>query len=134
MTQRVIISLALLTLGLLSGMTISSPVYAVNSPLPVCSEVDLHNTSTCQDVTEDQSTSNRFYGPNGVLTKAAGIITYIGGVAAIIMILLGAFTFMSGSGDPNSLAAARKTVLYALVGVVILVIPSAIIRFVLSRL
>ncbi|TXG76670.1 hypothetical protein E6Q11_04215 [Candidatus Dojkabacteria bacterium] len=64
----------------------------------------------------------------------AGIIAWIGGVAAVIMIILGGFTFVTGSSDPNTLSAAKKTVLYAVVGLVVMVLPSAIIRFVLSRL
>ncbi len=121
--------------ALLACITTSSASAASGDIAPICSDPEFFNTSTCRDVTEHQdSSSNRFYGPNGLLTKAAGIITYIGGIAAIIMILLGAFTFMTGSGDANSLAAAKKTVVYALAGLVVLVLPSAIIRFVISRL
>jgi hypothetical protein len=102
--------------------------------LPECSGKFKDNT-TCQDVNNKQTvSSNRLYGPNGLLTKAAGVIMFAGGVAAIIMIILGGFTFMTGSGDPGTLASARKTIIYAVVGLVILVLPSAIIRFVISRL
>ena len=102
--------------------------------LPECSS-KFQNNTTCQDVNNKQTvSSNRLYGPNGLLTKAAGIIMFAGGVAAIIMIILGGFTFMTGSGDPGTLASARKTIIYAVVGLVILVLPSAIIRFVISRL
>lgn len=108
--------------------------YAANI-VPECSDPAFSSSSTCSDVNQVQTTSNnRLYGPDGILTKAASLITYIGGIAAIIMIILGAFTFITGSGDPNALAAARKTIIYAVVGLVVLVLPSAIIRFVISRL
>lgn len=103
--------------------------------VPACSDAQVANSSVCRDVGEDQdASSNKLYGPDGVLTKVAGIIAWIGGVAAVIMIILGGFTFVTGSSDPNTLSAAKKTVLYAVVGLVVMVLPSAIIRFVLSRL
>ena len=109
---------------------------SANTLVPECNNGDLANSSACKDVndTSQTVTSNRFYGPGSVLDRVAGIIMYIGGVASVIMIILGGFTFMTGSGDPNTLAAARKTVIYAVVGIIVLVLPSAIVRFVISKL
>lgn len=111
-------------------------VLAANENLaPECSDPQLAKTSVCQDVKQTQTTSdNQLYGPNGVLTRAAGLIAWIGGVASVIMIILGGFTFITGSSDPNTLSAAKKTVLYAVVGLVVIVLPSTIIKFVLSKL
>lgn len=117
-----------------TGLYRSRSAYAANSLIPSCTDDDLKSGSTCKDVTEDQTTTNRIYGPNGILTKAAALIAWIGGVASVIMIILGGFTFITGSSDPNTLSAAKKTVLYAVVGLVVIVLPSTIIRFVLSKL
>lgn len=114
----------------------TAKLYAANIS-PECSDPasPIKDQSVCQDVSEVQTTSsNHLYGPDGILTKAASIITYIGGISAVIMIILAGFSFVTGSGDANGLAAARKTLIYAVVGLVVLVIPSAIIRFVISRL
>jgi uncharacterized ferredoxin-like protein len=100
--------------------------------IPNCGDT---GSSICDEVNQNQEVdNNRFYGPNGLLTRVAALIMYIGGVAAVIMIVLGGFTFITGSGDPNALAAAKKTVLYAVVGIIVIVMPTAIIQFVLSRL
>ena len=125
---------AVLVAGL--GAVLLSPATALAADVaPACDDPAIKNSSTCQDLTEEQTPEdNQLYGPNGVLTKAAGIIAWIGGVAAVIMIILGGFTFITGSSDPNTLSAAKKTVLYAVVGLVVMVLPSAIIRFVLSKL
>lgn len=113
-----------------------SPVTTLAADLaPGCDDPAISDSSACKDINEDQTPEdNELYGPNGVLTKAAGIIAWIGGVAAVIMIILGGFTFITGSSDPNTLSAAKKTVLYAVVGLIVMVLPSAIIRFVLSKL
>lgn len=118
------------------GAVLLFPAGAVAADIaPGCDDPAIRNSSACQDINEDQTPEdNELYGPNGVLTKAAGIIAWIGGVAAVIMIILGGFTFITGSSDPNTLSAAKKTVLYAVVGLIVMVLPSAIIRFVLSKL
>lgn len=121
-----------IVLGL--ALVVPAAVSAANL-IPECSDPKVANTSACKDVNEVQTTSsNKFYGPDGLLTRVAGLITFIGGIAAVFMIILGGFTFITGSGDPNTLAAARKTVLYAAVGLVVIVLPSAIIQFVMSKL
>lgn len=112
-------------------------VLAANNLVPACQDDKIKNSAGCTGITEGQgqtSADNALYGPNGVLTRAAGLIAWIGGVAAVIMIILGGFTFMTGSGDPNTLAAAKKTVLYAVIGIVVITLPAAIIRFVLTKL
>ena len=118
------------------GIVLLSPAAALAADLaPSCDDPAIKKSSTCQDLNENQTPEdNELYGPNGVLTKAAAIIAWIGGVAAVIMIILGGFTFITGSSDPNTLSAAKKTVLYAVVGLIVMVLPSVIIRFVLSKL
>ncbi|MCA9331166.1 hypothetical protein KC957_03880 [Candidatus Saccharibacteria bacterium] len=120
------------------AMLVAMPLVAsaANEKLaPECSDPALATTSVCKDVQQTQTASdNQLYGPNGVLTRAAGIIAWVGGVASVMMIILGGFTFITGSSDPNTLSAAKKTVLYAVVGLVVMVLPSTIIRFVLSKL
>jgi len=122
---------------LASSMFVAIPAmsYAAQPLIPECSDPAFANSQTCKDVNENQTTSsNRLYGPNGVLTRVAGLITMIAGITAVIMIMLSGFTFITGSGDPNTLTAAKKTLLYAVVGLVVVVLPGIIIRFVLSKL
>lgn len=135
MRRVITIIVLLLSIGFV-GFSVTARARAANTLVPECKKGDVSKLSACKDVNDSSQTvtNNKIYGPSGVLTKAAGLITYIGGITAVIMIILGGFTFITGSGDPNSLTAARKTIIYAVVGLVVLVIPSAIIKFVISRL
>jgi hypothetical protein len=129
--KRILLGLVFGVLGL-SAVVAFSPAAIAGDLIPNCADT---GSSVCNEVNQDQSVNdNRFYGPNGLLTRVAALIMYIGGVAAVVMIVLGGFTFITGSGDPNALSAAKKTVLYAVVGLVVIVMPSAIIQFVMSRL
>lgn len=60
------------------------------------------------------------------------VLSYIVGVAAVIMIIFGGFRYVTSGGDANASKTARSTILYAIVGLVIVVIAQAIVFFVLG--
>lgn len=78
--------------------------------------------------------NNPIAGPDGVLTRAIEILSYVAGVAAVIMIIIGGLKFITANGDPNSISSARNTVIYALIGVAVFATSQLIVRFVISRL
>lgn len=91
----------------------------------------------CDDTTSDASICNAgsddpVTGESGVLRKVLLMISYVAGVAAVIMVLLGGLKFITANGDPNSITSARNTVLYALIGVVVFLLSQIIVRFVIS--
>jgi hypothetical protein len=74
------------------------------------------------------------YGEQGVLTRVAQLIIQIVGAASIIMITVGGFKYVTSNGDPNKIASAKSTVIYALIGLVVAVLSQAIILVVLRRI
>ncbi len=54
----------------------------------------------------------------------------IGGLAVLI-ILFGAFKFITSSGNPENIAKARETIIYAVVGLVVAMLAEVIVSFVL---
>ncbi|MCX6728158.1 MAG: hypothetical protein NTV39_00090 [Candidatus Saccharibacteria bacterium] len=67
---------------------------------------------------------------NGVIS---GIYIIVGAVAVVI-IILSSFTFMSGAYDPAKIAKAKNTILYSVVGLIVVIIAFAITQFILGRL
>jgi len=61
-----------------------------------------------------------------LLTKIAESAIMIGGAISGVMILLGAFQFLFSAGDPKRVELGRKTILYTVIGYVILIGSSAI--------
>jgi Type IV secretion system pilin len=60
-----------------------------------------------------------------VLNNVAGFLfTDIAIPLATIMILVGAFQFMTGGGDPEKISKARKTIMYAAIGFAVALIAS----------
>lgn len=54
------------------------------------------------------------------------------GVIAVIMVLWSAFQFMTGAGNEDQIENAKKTLLWALVGVVVAILAFSIVQFVES--
>lgn len=85
---------------------------------------------TCAD-TGDGSGQSRIA---ELATDVINILSWIVGIAAVIMIIIGGFRYLTSAGDPGNTAAARNTIIYAIVGLVIVAFSQAIVAFVLSRL
>lgn len=56
------------------------------------------------------------------------------GALAVIMILYAGFKLVSSQGNPQEAASARKTMMYALIGLAVAVSAEAIVTFVLKGL
>lgn len=90
-------------------------------------------TTTDASVCNTDGTNNPIAGSDGIILRVVNILSYVVGVASVIMIIFGGLKFITSNGDSNNIASGRNTIIYALVGVVIFLASQLIIRFVLSR-
>jgi uncharacterized membrane protein len=65
-----------------------------------------------------------------ILAIAFGIL----GALAVIFMLIGAMRFITAQGNPQEIAKARSTIIYAAVGVIVAALAEAIVAFALGRL
>ena len=65
-----------------------------------------------------------------VLALVFGVIA----VVAVIYIIVAGFQLITSQGDPQQIAKARQTILFAVIGLVIAISAEVIIFFVLGRL
>jgi hypothetical protein len=70
---------------------------------------------------------------NNVITNVINIFSLIIGVAAVIMIMVGGFKYVSSTGDSNSINSAKNTIMYALIGLVIVALAQVIVKFTLNK-
>jgi hypothetical protein len=71
---------------------------------------------------------------NTTLTGVVNILSVVVGVTAVIMIIVAGFRFVTSAGDSSSIASARSTMIYALVGLAIVLLSQTIVKFVLDRI
>jgi TRAP-type C4-dicarboxylate transport system permease small subunit len=70
---------------------------------------------------------------NNLLKTALRILSIIVGVAAVIMIIVGGFKFITSNGEAANVASARSTIIYAIVGIIVVAFAQVIVRFVLHK-
>ena len=70
---------------------------------------------------------------NHSLSFALQTLSLVAGVAAVIMIIIAGLKMITAQGDAGSVASARNTLIYALVGLVIVALAQFIVHFVLGR-
>lgn len=77
---------------------------------------------------------NPISGSDGVITSVVNILSFVIGVASVIMVIFGGFKYITSNGDSGSIENAKNTILYAIIGVLVAVLAQAIVIFVLRRL
>jgi hypothetical protein len=66
-------------------------------------------------------------------TEVVNIFTVIVGAASIIMIVYGGFRYITSGGSSERVGAAKNTLIYAIVGLIIVGLAQIIVHFVLSQ-
>ena len=54
------------------------------------------------------------------------------GIIAVIVIIIGGVNYMLSQGDPNKIKKAKDTILYGVIGLVVVLLAFAIVNFVLG--
>jgi len=61
------------------------------------------------------------------------ILSFVIGATAVIMVIIGGFRYVISSGDSGATKSAKDTILFALIGLVVVALAQVIVRFVLGR-
>jgi len=118
-------------LMLAGGM--AAPVLAISVVDPNACAGEAANSAVCQDKNPNAGSDNPLFGPTGILTRVINILAVIVGVAAVVVIMISGLRMTVSQGDPNTVATARRSLLYAVAGLVIAVLAQTIVILVLKR-
>ncbi len=61
------------------------------------------------------------------------IFSIVVGAVAVIMIIYGGFRYITSGGDSNRVGSAKNTLIYAIVGLIIVALAQIIVHFVLNQ-
>lgn len=70
----------------------------------------------------------------GVIRDIVNILLFVIGIASVIMIIIGGLRYVLSGGDAQATKAAKDTVLYAIVGLVVAFLAYAIVGFVTRQI
>jgi len=74
------------------------------------------------------------FGNGSIFNTIVNILLFIIGAISVIMLIYGGIRYTISAGDSGSVTAAKNTILYAIVGLVIAILAFAIVNFVLGSL
>ncbi len=69
----------------------------------------------------------------GLISDIINIFSLIVGVISVIMIIIGGLKYITSAGDSNNVTSAKNTILYAIIGLVVVALAQFIVKFVLSK-
>lgn len=70
---------------------------------------------------------------NKLIALVINIFSLVVGVVAVIMIIIGGLKYITSSGDSNNITSAKNTILYAIIGLVVVALAQFIVKFVLGK-
>lgn len=88
---------------------------------------------TCLSTTEGCETGNAEDTVNSLIEDVINIFSLVVGIVSVIMIIIGGFQYITSAGDSNKVGTAKNTILYAIIGLVIVALAQFIVQFVLHR-
>lgn len=83
--------------------------------------------ATCLFGNEDQSC-----GGNGIFKTITNVLLFIIGAISVIMLIVGGIRYTVSAGDSSAVTAAKNTIMYAIVGIVVAILAFAVVNFVIT--
>jgi beta-lactamase regulating signal transducer with metallopeptidase domain len=124
----------------LSLMLLAAPASAYNPfQPPSCSNGGAAQVCVCNSSTTSTATCSSSKGVNqnpvlNAIKTVADIIAVVAGLAAVITLMVGGFSYITSAGNTEATNKARSRIIGALVGIVIIALAWFIVSFVISRL
>jgi hypothetical protein len=125
-----ITALALLTTFGFTGAVVAQSPQPDNAICSGAQNLQISNSPStdCQDVASGSEDS-----VNELITNVVNIFSVIVGIVAVIMIIWGGLKYITSGGDSGNVTGAKNTILYAVIGLIIVALAQVIVRFVLGQ-
>lgn len=97
---------------------------------------DISNPSVLSgaDCAQGNGQPSQLVGDGGVFNRITSILLFIVGAVAVIMLIFGGIRYIVSGGDQANVTAAKNTILYAIIGIIIALLAYAAVRFVTTSL
>jgi cytochrome bd-type quinol oxidase subunit 2 len=134
MFKKIKTSLAAVAMVFAIGAPVLVPVavYAQSDSITpgLCAGSNL-NTDNTQSCTVDTAGANSKI--NSILKTVINLFSLIVGVVAVIMIIVGGLRYITSGGESSNVSTAKNTIIYAIVGLVIVALAQFIVHYVLGK-
>ncbi len=131
MIRKVLLTLATSFFALLPlGATTSVYAAAEGIQQNLCAGANLDVNTDCNSGITDQQAKQKI---NDILHTVINLFSLVVGVISVIMIIFGGLKYITSGGDSGNVGSAKNTIIYALVGLVVVALAQFMVRFVLTK-
>ena len=68
-----------------------------------------------------------------IIKLVINVFSLVVGVVSVIMIIIGGLKYIISGGEGSNITGAKNTILYAIIGLVVVALAQVIVRFVLAK-
>lgn len=107
------------------------------APSPVSAATCQPNTFTLDNgaaCSQADGTKDDLFGPTGIFKTIANTLIFLVGAIAVLFLIIGGLRYVVSNGDAKNVTAAKDTILYAIVGIVVAILSYAAVQFVIGAL
>jgi hypothetical protein len=126
--KKIAVIVATLALAIVPAIAVTSTAHA---------ETEIQKKLKCGSnlVTDDSncSTQDGTQNVNKVIKDVINFFSAIVGIVSVIMIIYGGFKYVTSGGDSGNVTGAKNTIIYAVIGLVIVAMAQFIVQFVLDK-
>jgi hypothetical protein len=104
----------------------------------VCSGANAGNTGATIDPSGNGDTSCATDQTSGssvqrLLALVINIFSLVVGFVAVVMIIFGGIKYITSGGDSSNISGAKNTIVYAIIGLIIVALAQVLVHFVLAK-
>lgn len=127
--QALTLVLGLGTFGLAATtVAVAGPAYAACNDGPNSTD-PLGSGSECSKA---NGTRDNLFGTGGIFQTIANTLIFLVGAVAVLFLIIGGLRYVISNGDPKAVEAAKNTILYSIIGIVVAILSFAAVQFVVG--
>lgn len=70
---------------------------------------------------------------NSIVHTVVNLLSAVVGIVAVVMIIVGGLRYITSGGNDTSVTSAKNTILYAIIGLIIVALAQILVRFTLAK-
>lgn len=95
---------------------------------------DASTQTACNAISNNNGCKSTGPSITGIVATLVNILSFVVGIAAVIMVIIGGFKYITSNGDSNAISSAKNTIIYAIIGLVIVAMAQFIVQFVFNKI
>lgn len=70
---------------------------------------------------------------NNIVKVFLNLFSVILGIVAVVMVMVGGYKYITSNGDSGNITSAKHTIVYAIIGLVVVALAQFLVQFVLDK-